>query len=66
MALVLGEDGDPPELPVDEVREREVDQAVVPAEGHRRLGPVLGERPQPLPLTAGEDEREAASGRHSA
>ena len=50
---------------VDEVREREVDQPVVAAEGNRRLGAVGGERPEPLALTASEHQREAANRRHA-
>jgi hypothetical protein len=55
VALVLGQDHDPQIAGVGHVRQGEVDDAVVPAEGHRRLRPVGGERRQALPLAAGED-----------
>ena len=43
---------------VDEVRQHEVDQPVGAAERHGRLGPVRGQRQQPLALAAGEHDRE--------
>ena len=43
---------------VDEVRQREVHQPVQAAERHRRLGPVRGQRRQPLSRTAGEHHAE--------
>jgi len=58
--LVLGEDVDPLQSRVGAVREREVDDAVLAGERHRRLGPLLGERIEPLPLAAGQDHRERA------
>ena len=61
VALVLREDGDPAELAVDEIREREVDEPVVAAERNRRLGAIRRKRPEPLPLTAGKHQRKAAS-----
>ncbi len=50
VALVLGQDGDPEDAAVDEVREREVDQPVVAPERHRRLGAIGSERPEALAL----------------
>ncbi len=56
--LVLGEHADPPVSGVDQVGQHEVDQPVVAAERHGRLGPVGGQRPQPLALAAGQDDAE--------
>ena len=61
--LVLGEHADPVQPGVDQVGQHEVDQPVVAAERHRRLGPVGGERPQPLALAACEHDPEDV-GRH--
>jgi hypothetical protein len=58
VALVLGENHDPQEAGVDEVRQREVDQPVVAAEGDGRFRAVGGERREPLALTPREDDRE--------
>ena len=58
VALVLRQDGDLPDLGVDEVGEHEVDQPVVAAERHRRLGPVVGEGSKPLARTARQDDAE--------
>ena len=43
---------------VHDVRQCEVDQPVDPRERDRGLGPIGRERHQPLPLTAGQDDRE--------
>ena len=56
--LVLGQHDDLEIAAVDQVGQREVDHAVEPAERHRRLGPVRGERHQALALAAGEHDRE--------
>jgi hypothetical protein len=56
--LVLREHDDLREAGVQQVREREVDQAVHPAERDGRLRTVLGERHEALPLAAGEDDAE--------
>ena len=40
--LVLGEDVNPAQARVDAVGERDVNDAVVPSEGHRRLGAITG------------------------
>jgi hypothetical protein len=58
VALVLGEHRDLPDLGVHQVGQDEVDEPVVAAEGHRRLGPVLRQGGQPLALTAGQDDAE--------
>ena len=50
--LVLGEDEDPAQAGVDAVGERDVDDPVVPAEGHGRLGAVAGQRKEPFPGAA--------------
>ena len=59
---------DPVHPGVDQVGQHEVDQSVVAAEGHRRLRPVRGSRPQPLALPAGQHDaqyvrRQRAGGR---
>ena len=64
VALVLRQNDDPAEARVDEIREREVDQPVVAAEGHRRLRPVGGQRREPLALTARQDDGEDARRSH--
>ena len=46
------------EVGVDQVGQHEVDQPVDAAERHGRLGPVGGQRPQPLALAAREDHPE--------
>ena len=56
VALVLGEHADAQAAGVDQVREGEVDQPVQAAERHGRLGPVRGERCEPLALPAGEHD----------
>jgi hypothetical protein len=58
VALVLGEHRDPEHPGVDEVRQREVDQPIQPAERDGRLGPVQGQRREALALTAGEHDTE--------
>ena len=45
-------------LGVDQVGQHEVDQPVVAAERHRRLGAVRGQRGEPLAFTAGQDDAE--------
>ena len=65
LALVLRQHRDLELAGVDEVREREVDQPVVAAEGHRRLRPVGGQRRQALSLTTGEDDREDPGRSHA-
>ena len=57
--LVLRRDEDAPQPGVDAVAQREVDDPVRPAEVHRRLGPFLGQRIEPLPGAAGEDDDQA-------
>ena len=58
VALVLRQHDDPAVAGVDEVGEREVDQAVHAAERHGRLRAVERERREPLALAAGEHHRE--------
>jgi hypothetical protein len=52
LALELGEDVDRVDAGVDEVRQDEVDDAVLAAEGHRGLGALLGQREQARALAA--------------
>jgi len=43
VGLVLGEDADPPDAGVHAVRQREVDDAELAAEGHRGFGAPHGQ-----------------------
>jgi len=52
--LVLRQHKHPPQIGIDAVGKRDVDDAVQPAERHRRLGAVAGQRPQAFALTSGE------------
>ena len=52
-------DEDSPQSGIDAVAEREVDDAVRPAEVDRRLGALLGQRIEPLAGAAGEHDDEA-------
>ena len=56
--LVLGQHDDLGVAGVDDIAQREVHQAVDPPEGDRGLGPVCGQRHEPLALTSREDDRE--------
>ena len=58
VALVLGQDDDLEVAGVGEVGQREVDQPVAAAERDGRLGPVVGQREQPLALSPGQDDDE--------
>ncbi len=53
--LVLGEHADLEDARVDHAGEHEIDDPVAPAERHRGLGAVAGERIEPLALTARQD-----------
>ena len=46
--LVLGKDVNPAQARVDAVGKRDVDDAVVAAEGHGRLGAIAGKRKEPF------------------
>jgi hypothetical protein len=56
LGLVLGGDEDLAEAGVHAVGEREVDDAVGPAEADGRLGAVLGEGVQALPRASGQED----------
>jgi hypothetical protein len=58
MGLVLGEHGYPEIAGVYQVRQDEVDETVGTTERHGRFGPVRRQRPQPLSLTARENNPE--------
>ena len=60
VALVLRQHDDPAEAGVDEVREREVDQPVVAAEGDGGLRAIGRQRCEPLAFPAGKDDGEDA------
>ena len=55
--VVLGQDDDVVDVRVDAVRQREVDDPVLAAERHGRLGPLLRQDREALALAAGEDHR---------
>jgi len=55
VALVLGEHADLADPAVDQVGQREIDQAVHAAEWNGRLGPLRGQRRQPPPGRARQD-----------
>ena len=54
--FVLRRNEDAAQPGVDAVAEREVDDAIGPAKVHGRLGPLLGERIEPLARAAGQDD----------
>ncbi len=53
--VVLGQDDDVIDIGVDAVRQREVDDPVLAAEGDGRLGPLLGQDRETLAFAARED-----------
>ena len=55
--VVLGQHDDVVDVRVDAVRQREVDDPVLAAERHGRLGALLGQDREALALAAGEDHR---------
>ena len=58
VGLVLGEDDDLSQPGVYEVGDREIDQSVLSAEGHRRFCAIGREGHESLALAAGEDDAE--------
>jgi hypothetical protein len=52
VGFVLNEDGDFAEPGVEAIAEREIDYAIFPAEGNRRLGPMFGEGMETFALPA--------------
>src|SRR5437016_330476 len=58
--LVLGQDGDPADVRIEAVRQREIDDAELAAKENRGLGAAVGQLFQPAAAAAGEDERERA------
>lgn len=58
MGFVLDEDGDFTEPRVQTITECKVDNAIFPAEGNRRFGPLRGERIEPLTFSPGQDHGE--------
>ncbi len=54
----LGEDEDPVEPGVEAVRDRDVDEPVLPGEGDGGLGAVTGEGEEPRPGASTEDDGE--------
>ena len=49
---------DAPDVGVDAVADGDVDQPVLAADRHGRLRPMLGERKEPRPLPAAQDDRQ--------
>src|SRR3954470_17127270 len=56
--LVLAQNGDPPDVRVEAVRQNEIDDAELAAEEHRRLGAPVGQLLEPAAASAGEDQRD--------
>ena len=56
--IELRQDEDPPDVGVQAVADRDVDQPVLAADRHRRLRAVLREREEPGSLAAAEDDRQ--------
>ena len=54
----LRQDEDPPDVGVQAVADRDVDEAVLARNRHRRLRSELGQREEPRALSAAEHERE--------
>jgi len=55
--VVLGQDDDVMDIGVDAVRQREIDDPVLAAEGDRGLGPLLRQDRQAFAFAAGKDDR---------
>ena len=58
LGLVLRQHEDPADVGVQAVADRHVDQSVVAPDRHRRLGSMLGQRKQPGPPAASENQRD--------
>jgi hypothetical protein len=58
VALVLRQHDDLQISGVREVRQHEVDDPIRTAERHRRLGSIGGQRGQPPPFAAGQDDHQ--------
>jgi hypothetical protein len=52
VGFVLDENGDFSKPRVEAITEREIDNAIFPAKGNRRLGPMFGEWMKTLTLSA--------------
>jgi len=63
--VVLGEYEYAMYVRVDAIRDGDINEAVFAAERHGRLGPLFGERIEPLPHTSAQNHRYHAFGRHS-
>jgi hypothetical protein len=60
--LVLGDHADAADVGIEAVRQREVDDAELAAEVHRRLGPRVGQFLEPTATAAGQHQCERATG----
>ena len=54
--LVLREDQNLADFAIEAIGQREIDDAVQPAEGDRRLRPIASQRLEPCPLAPGKDD----------
>ena len=52
----LGQDVDPAKSRVDAAGDGDIDQAILAAEGNRRLGPFLGQGKEPFSPTAAQNK----------
>ena len=59
--FVLREDENAPQVAVDAIGERDVDDAVDAAEGNGGLGAVPRQRPEPLALPAGQEDTDGVA-----
>jgi PAS domain-containing protein len=64
VALVLGQHGDAPVTAVDQVRQREIDEAKRAAERDRGLRAVSRQRGEAMALSARQDHSEYVGGRY--
>src|SRR6267154_2759568 len=53
--FVLGQNEDAPQIRIDAIGKRDVDDAIQPAERHRRLRPIARQRPQSFALPSGQE-----------
>ena len=54
--IELREDENAPDIRMQAIADRDVDEAILSADGHRRLRPKLRERKQPRALAASKDD----------
>ena len=59
--FVLRENENAPQIGVDAIGKRDVDDAIERAEGNRGLGAIAGQRPQALALASGEQHSDGVA-----